>query len=178
MTRLLLPVLLALSLVACAPAQPLSQVLENHHFTTLDGQKKTLSQLRRESPTGVVMLTFWCTMCKSCRASEKDLAAIAESHKDKALVTGVVASRYDNPDKVRAYLDKSGISLRLLLDDQSQLARDLKVDHTTTTLVLDAEGKLRYFGTLRKGDQEYAQKALDDVLQGRPVAQPLGPIYG
>lgn len=178
MIRQLIPMLLALLLVATGSAQPLSRQLENYHFTTLDGQQKTLSQLKRESPTGVVMLTFWCTMCKSCRASEKDLAAIALAHKDKALVTGVVASRYDNPDKVKAYLERSGISLQLLVDDQSKLARDLNVDHTTTTLVLDADGKVRYFGTLRKGDQEYALKALDDVLAGRPVAQPLGPIYG
>src|ERR1041385_8240019 len=52
-------------------------------ITTLDGKSVKLSDLRKDkskSEKGVVVLTFWCTSCHSCRHVDKHLAELAKSY--------------------------------------------------------------------------------------------------
>ncbi|MCA9780792.1 MAG: hypothetical protein KC800_28930, partial [Candidatus Eremiobacteraeota bacterium] len=64
--------LLTLLVTVWAPAQPpgsaegqqpLGKTLPEFQFQALSGKDLSLTELRKQSPSGVVLLTFWCTEC-------------------------------------------------------------------------------------------------------------------
>lgn len=171
-------ILLTLLVTVWAPAQPLGKTLPEFDFQTLGEEKMRLSELRKKSPTGVVLLTFWCTECASCRATEESLAQVTREFADRAKVVAVASSKDDTPQTVRAYLDKHKTGIEVLMDPKGQFARYLGVDTTTTSLVLDQTGRVRYFGTLKRGKKFYAVEPLKQVLAKKIVGQPRGPLYG
>lgn len=175
----MLRTLIFLALCATALAQPLGQSLPNFDFQTLDGQNVTLSELREEASQGVVMLTFWCTTCASCRSTEDSLANLARKYGHQAKIVAIASSRRDTPKDVRAYFEKhDGLKLTVLMDPSSNAARHLELERTTTTVLLDKKGKVRYFGTFAQRDKHYAREAIRSLLEKDRVAQPLGPISG
>jgi peroxiredoxin len=161
-----------------ASAQPIGKILPEFQFQTLDGTWTSLSEMRKETPRGVVMLTFWCTTCNSCRANEQTLANLAKEFSDQAKVVAVASSRNDSVEDIQHYLKRHELDLPVILDPGSEFGRYLKVQRTTTTALLDRSGRLRYYGTLRKQSRFHAKIHLESVLANRIVSQPIGPIYG
>ena len=170
--------LLTLLVTVWAPAQPLGKTLPEFDFQTVDGENLNLSELRKKSPTGVVLLTFWCTECASCRATEESLAQVTREFAGKAKVVAVASSKDDTPQTVQAYLDKHKTGIEVLMDSKGRFARYLGVDTTTTTVILDQTGRVRYYGTLKRGKKFFAVDPLKQVLAKKIVGQPRGPLYG
>jgi peroxiredoxin len=177
MTRYLIIALVLLSTV-WTPAQPIGQSLPDFTLRTLGNKPVTLSQLRDQSPSGVLLMTFWCTDCASCRATEESLAWMTKKYGPKAKVVAIASSENDTSTSVQAYLKEHGTKIDVLLDTSGEFARHLKVNTTTTTVILDKSGRMRYFGTLKRGKRFFAQVPLEEVLGGKIVGQPRGPIYG
>jgi thiol-disulfide isomerase/thioredoxin len=176
--RILFVAILTLLVTVWAPAQPIGKTLPEFAFRTLDNQSVTLSQLRDQSPSGVLLMTFWCTECASCRATEESLAWLAKEYGRKIKVVAISSAKTDTADSVKAYLKEHGTQIDVLLDPTSEFARHLKVNTTTTTLILDQSGRMRYFGTLKRGRRFFALEPLKEILAGKIIGQPLGPIYG
>jgi peroxiredoxin len=170
--------LLTLLVTAWAPAQPLGKTLPEFDFQTLGGDSLKLSELREKSPTGVVLLTFWCTECASCRATEESLAQVTQQFAGQAKVVAVASSKDDTPRTVQAYLEKHKTGIEVLMDSKGRFARHLGVDTTTTTVILDQSGRVRYYGTLKRGKKFFAVDPLKQVIGKKIVGQPLGPLYG
>lgn len=169
---------LFLALSTWVSAQPIGKVLPDFQFRSTGGDAVTLSSLRESSPTGVVLLTFWCTNCNSCRATEQHLAKLSRDYHDRAAIFAVASSRDDTAQDVRDYLENAKLELPVLMDNKSELARYLKVVRTTSTAIFDDGGRLRYFGTLKRRRKFYAKTHLESVLAQKIVGQPKGPIYG
>lgn len=170
--------LLTLLVTVWAPAQPLGKALPEFGFQTIGGEELSLSELRKKSPTGVVLLTFWCTECASCRATEESLAQVTKEFAGKAKVVAIASSKDDTPQTVQAYLDKHKPGIEVLMDPKGGFALHLGVDTTTTTVVLDQTGRVRYYGTLKRGNKFFAVDPLKQVLAKKIVGQPRGPLYG
>ena len=170
--------LLTLLVTVWAPAQPLGKALPEFGFQTIGGEELSLSELRKKSPTGVVLLTFWCTECASCRATEESLAQVTKEFAGKAKVVAIASSKDDTPQTVQAYLDKHKPGIEVLMDPKGGFALHLGVDTTTTTVVLDQTGRVRYYGTLKRGNKFFAVDPLKQVLAKKIVGQPRGPRYG
>ena len=137
-----------------------------------------LSGIRAEAPNGTVLLTFWCTDCSSCRASEKHLSKLIKKYKGKAKILAVASSRNDTPETVKRYLTRHKLKLPVVMDPGSKLGHHFKVKRTTTTVLTDRDGRVRYFGTLLKRRKRYAEKSLVSVLRNGIVGQPIGPNFG
>lgn len=134
------------------------------------GSAFQLAAFRRtkESAGTITVLTFWCTTCGSCRMVEKDLDEKARDYKDKGVQFLMVASNHaETPDGVNRFLKKNRLGFRVLMDPESALARYLGAATTTTTAVVDAEGRLRYYGSLTK-----AEDAIRNLIAGEEVAVP------
>lgn len=171
-------VCILLLLSAPLPAQPVGKVLPDFEFRTLDSKAVTLYGLRDQTPGGVVLLTFWCTNCSSCRSTEGTLAMLTRKYGSKAKIVAVSSSKNDDVESVKAFLKKNGVRIQVLMDPSSDFARYLNVTRTTTTAILDSDGKLRYFGTFKRGHDFHAKEPLLAVLAGKKVEQPVGPLYG
>ena len=138
--------------------------------TDLAGKSWNLSDLQKQSESGVVSLTFWCTFCHSCRMMEARLQKMADYFSAKAAVVGVDASAADSADKVEDFTRNKKFTVPIFLDSDGGVADLFGISLTTTTVVIDTSGVLRYRGQFDGSGIAYAQNALNAVLEGKEVA--------
>jgi peroxiredoxin len=136
-------------------------------FTVKDaaGKSWTLGDLQKRTESGVVSLTFWCTFCHSCRMMDGRFQKLAADLKDKAAVVAIDASAADTAQRVEDFVRNKKFSVPVFIDADAKSADLFGVRLTTTTVVIDKSGALRYFG-----DFASAEAALRAVLEGKEVA--------
>ncbi|MFN8606030.1 MAG: TlpA disulfide reductase family protein [Vulcanimicrobiota bacterium] len=136
----------------------------------LDGSRQSLDQLRLAGKPLVLMT--WCSHCACCRGGEKTLLALQKEYPQMRM-RALDAQWGDDAPQVRSYLDRHRLNLPVLFDPGGGLCRLLGIRTSTTALVWDERGKMRYFGNLRG-----LSKALAQLSQGQPVVPPSSPQQG
>jgi hypothetical protein len=79
---------------------------------------------------------------------------------------------------VAAFLKKNEFALPVVLDPSGHTADLFGVNMTTTTVVIDGNGVLRYCGQFQRKDGGSAEEALKAVLAGTEVAIKTTPHVG
>ena len=151
---------------------------EVRDFTVTDNTGKTfrLGTLRRteESAGKIAVLTFWCTTCHSCRGIERGFDEKAKEYLGQGVLFLAVDSNFtDNPKRVNRFLEQNELGFPVLMDSESEIARYFGARLTTTTAVIDADGRLRYYGGFQGADA-----AVRNLMAGEEVAVPEGPGGG
>ena len=167
--RTLLGLALGLHLTLAAAAEPAT-------FHRLDGRPVNLAQLCKSSPTGVVLLVCWCSECPSCRRVEGQVEKLTREYHDRARVFAVDVHASDTPDQVKKFLTASKLGLDIVIDET--LVDKYKIERTTTALLFDSQGRLRYQGPFSTKDKECAHLALEQLLRGDPVSPEKLPQNG
>jgi len=148
---------------------------------TLDGKSVRLSELQkdgRRTQKGVVVLSFWCTTCHSCRDVEHLLARLSRDYEGQAAVIALAANADESAESVDAFLKKNGLDLPVVLDPSGNTADLFGVNRTTTTVVIDGNRVLRYCGQFQQKGGGSAEEALKAVLAEQEVAIKTTPHYG
>ena len=148
---------------------------------TLDGKSVKLNELQKDqtrTKTGVVVLSFWCSTCHSCRDVEEFLAKLAKDYAGQAAVFALDANADETAKRVAAFVKENGLELPIVLDPSGNTADLFGVQRTTTTVVIDGNGVLRYCGQFRQQDGGSAEAALRAVLAGKEVAIKTTPHNG
>lgn len=148
---------------------------------TLDGKRVKLSELQKDetrTKNGVVVLSFWCSTCHSCRDVEHLIAELAKDHEGQAAVIALDANAGETAKSVAAFVKKNGLELPVVLDPSGNTADLFGVKRTTTTVVIDGNGVLRYCGQFRQKGGGSAEEALKAVLAGNEVAIKTTPHNG
>ena len=110
----------------------------------------------------VVVVNFWNYDCPPCRQEQPVLQADWASLRSKGVsfvgvmfVGGVPAWPGDRA-AARAYLQQFGVTYPVLVDDHSSIARSFAIQGIPTTVVADANGRLRFrvLGRVRSGQLE------------------------
>ena len=162
---------LVLTLVVTVSA--LAEAVPPLWFKQLSGQRLRLPQLSSQSSSGVVVCVLWCSHCGSCRAVEDDVDNLCVEMRGRAEVEALQARVDDDKRSIAAYLGKHRRHFEVLQDPPGGLADRLNIGLTTTTVIFDDKGAIRYFGGWRS-----ARAALEELLQGSPVSQPTSPFNG
>jgi thiol-disulfide isomerase/thioredoxin len=139
---------------------------------TINGKKWTLSQLRNNTELtsdGTIVLTFWCSFCHSCRHVDQSLNKLAQNYKGKAAVIALDASDGETTEEVTRFAKEKGLTLPIALNASGSAADIFGAKVTTTTVVIDKQGVLRYCGQFGNARHPFAQNALEAVLQGQTV---------
>ena len=144
----------------------------------LDGQAHSIPELAAQPGTEAVVLVIWCSRCGSCRGAERDLAVYSEQGGEKVRVYAVDPHPSDTPEKIKRFLTGQGIKLNVLRDPSQALISGLKIDKTTTALVYDKTGKLRYLGPFQGDGSGFARDAVTQVLAGHEVSMKTRPLKG
>jgi peroxiredoxin len=141
-------------------------------FTVSDLTGKTvkLSDLQKRTESGVVSLTFWCTFCHSCRMMDARFQKLAGELKEKATIVAVDASATDNAQRIDDFTKAKKFSVPVFLDSEGRTADLFGVRLTTTTILIDKSGVLRYWGQFGGEANPAAENALRAVLDGKDVA--------
>ena len=149
---------------------------------TLDGKAVKLSELRKDekrTKKGVVVLSFWCSTCSSCRRVEQHLDKLARDYEGRAAVIALDANAGETAEKITAFAKEKGLTMPIVLDPDGRTADMFGTEVTTTTVVIDGDGVLRYCGRFRESDRAaYAEDALKAVLAGKVVAVKTTPHDG
>jgi thiol-disulfide isomerase/thioredoxin len=142
----------------------------------LDGKAVKLSELqkdRKRTKKGVVVLSFWCSTCHSCRRVEHQLDKLAKDYAGQAAVIALDANAGETAARVAAFAKKTGLTMPIVLDPSGRTADLFDTEVTTTTVVIDGKGVLRYCGRFGQGAE-----ALKAVLAGKEVAVKTTPHDG
>jgi peroxiredoxin len=135
----------------------------------LSGKLVKLSELRKSTESGLVSLTFWCTFCHSCRHMDAPFDALASDLKGKAAVVALDASVTDNAASVEKFTRAKKFGVPVYLDAGGKVADLFGVKVTTTTIVIDKAGIVRYRGHFEGQQGPHARKALEALLGGKDV---------
>jgi len=139
---------------------------------SIAGRKWKLSELRQNkeiTADGTLVLTFWCSFCHSCRHVEKSLDALAQEYRGKVGVIALDASAGETTEGVAEFARARELSLPIALDASGTSADVFGTRVTTTTVVIDKDGLLRYRGQFGDGRHSFALDALQAVLAGKDV---------
>ena len=143
---------------------------------TLDGKTVKLSELQEDqkrTKQGVVVLSFWCSTCSSCRRVEHRLDQLAKHYAGQAAVIALDANAGETRERVAAFAKEKGLAMPIVLDPGGRTADLFGTEVTTTTLVIDGKRVLRYCGRFWQGEE-----ALKAVLAGKEVAVKTTPHDG
>jgi len=139
-------------------------------LTTIDGERIELARYYGKQP---VYLKFWATWCVPCREQMPAFEKAYQQYKGKIAVVAVNAGFSDKEPDVRAYREKFGIHMPIVIDDGS-LAGQLNLRVTPQHVVIGRDGRIVHIGHLH-------DKALEDALakvandDSAPSALPLAP---
>lgn len=139
---------------------------------TIAGKKWKFSELQKNAELtkdGVLVLTFWCSFCHSCRDVEQELDKLAKKYKGKAGVIAIDASAGETAEGVADFAEKHGLSFPIALNASGVTADIFGVRVTTTTVIVDENGVLRYCGQFADRNHRFAEAALTAVLEGEEV---------
>lgn len=149
--------------------------------TDLDGKSWKFSELHGKAgmkKRGPVVLTFWCSFCHSCRHVEQHLDELAKKYKGRAAVIALDASANDTAEAAAEVAEEKGLTLPVVLEPKGNTADLFDTKVTTTTVVIDRDGVLRYCGRFGDGKQAFAEDALKAVLDGKDVRVASTPHRG
>lgn len=120
-----------------------------------DGKTQSLAHLRGKW----VVVNFWATWCAPCIKEIPDLAAFAKANQGNAVVLGI-ALDYDEPNSVKAFARKVGMTYALILGEGQTEKQFGKLKGLPTTLVYDPSGKQVFSktGTVTRGQLEGLMK--------------------
>lgn len=138
----------------------------------INGKPRKLSELQNDASLtedGTLAFTFWCSFCHSCRDVEADLDNLATKYKGMVGVIALDASPGETMETVTEFATKKGLSLPIALNSDGTAAVLFGITKTTTTVVIDSKGVLRYRGRFQDDEHPYADNAIIAVLAGSDV---------
>lgn len=103
----------------------------------LDGEIVRLSDYRGK----VVLVNFWATWCPPCKEEMPALQQLHEEMGDRVEILGL--DRAEPAETVRRFVRKYGITFKVLLDREDEVARRYQLTGIPETFFVDSEGVVR-----------------------------------
>ncbi len=199
MATLILTALIAVSVVGAetVPTLAIGSPAPDFHLPGIDGKMHSLADYNSAK---ILVVVFTCDHCPTAQLYEGRIKQLAADYQDKGVA--LVAIQPNDPKAVR--LDEMGytdvgdsldemkiraayrqFNFPYLYDGATQsVARAYGPVSTPHVFIFDAQRKLRYQGRVDSSMRENlarihdARDAIDALLAGKPVANPVRPTMG
>ena len=123
----------------------------------LQGKEHKLADYRGK----VVVLNFWATWCDPCREEMPSMQRLQDKLAGKSFA--ILAIDYgEGAPRIQDFLKKVPVRFTVLLDRDTTTATAWKVKVLPTTLVLDAQQRIRYSVV---GDLEWDSQFVEDTIK-------------
>jgi len=144
---IVLTLLLAVALIAAGCVTTSAEVAESvtpapdFQLLNLDGQTVSLSDFRGKP----VMLNFWATWCGPCRAEMPYIQQVYDERSDDGLVV-LAINIGESLAKVKGFMQDYGLTFPVLLDIQTEVAKQYNIQVIPTTFFIDPDGGIQDVG--------------------------------
>lgn len=106
----------------------------------INGNTVSLSKLKGKK----VILNFWATTCPYCKIEMPELEKFIKNHKNDVQLLAIDIG--ENKSTVNSYLNGKGYTFTILLDNDTKVALDYKVQFIPMSFFIDKSGIIRSIG--------------------------------
>jgi peroxiredoxin len=159
------------------PAE-IGQPVPAFEATSLSGEAFSL-ETAIQSHKAVVVL-FTSTVCPYANYFASHVRELSEAYGPRGvLFVGVNSNNWESLQEIIDHTREQGFSFPMIKDEGHVIAGRLGADRTPEAFLVDSTGRLRYRGRIKsKQESPDLQRALDAVLEGRPVGRPVTKAFG
>jgi peroxiredoxin len=176
---------LAAALLATSPAGAVAgrpvdigEPVPAFEATSLSGEAFSLEAAVREHKAVVVLFTS--TVCPYANYFASHVRELSETYGPRGvLFVGVNSNNWESRQEIIDHTRERGFAFPMIKDEGHVIADRLGADRTPEAFLVDSSGRLRYRGWVKsKQESPDLQRALDAVLEGRPVRRPVTKAFG
>lgn len=160
-------------------------------LTDTDGKKHTLSEYTKQ---GKIVVLEWfnpgCPYVIKHHHNHKTMATLANEFSGKDVVwiavnSGAPGKQGHGLDLNKQHKKDWGIAYPILIDESGDVGRMYEAKTTPHMYIVDKNGVLQYAGAIDNnrsattlGDVNYVRQALNQILAGETVTEPITQPYG
>jgi peroxiredoxin len=146
--------------------------------TSLQGERFALHEaLGRHKAVVVLFLSTVCPYAKYFAAHIREMDELYGPQ--GVLFLGVNSNDWESAAEVIEHARKMGFGFQMVKDERHAIADRLGATATPEAFLVDASGRLRYRGWIKsKQESPDLQRAIEAVLEGRPVRRPETRPFG
>jgi peroxiredoxin len=147
-------VILAFILISPLFTNMVGEEAPDFSVTGTEGENFTLS----ENSGKVILLDLMSTTCPACVSEMKHLKELFGRYsEDEVVIITIDVQRSDSNSDLRAFKSKYGDNWTFARDT-SDVANKYNVNYTPTTVIIDKEGIIRYYGTGEQSEKTLVQE--------------------
>jgi thiol-disulfide isomerase/thioredoxin len=152
---------LCLLLMAAGFAEPAAEAAANvgdklaaRSFELLGGGAATLPPQGKKA----CVINLWASWCPPCREEMPQLQAFYDKHRKDPEIGLYLVNYAETAEAVKEFMQKSSLSMPVLLDLRGEAAKMLYTSAIPTTVITDAEGRIifRKVGAVTAAELEAA----------------------
>ena len=114
----------------------------NFELEDLDGEFQELNDFLGEGP---ILISFWATWCKPCIQELREYNKIYEEFKDDGFIIIAISTDSERSvAKVKPFISSMGYKFPVLLDTNSDVARDYYARVMPYSVILNKDGQILY----------------------------------
>jgi peroxiredoxin len=125
-----------------AKAVELGAQAPDFKLQTLSGQQFQLSDYQGKKP---VYLVFWATWCPICKAEIPNFKKLHAQLGDKVEILAINVGFQDTLEKAKSYTIEQELPYSVAFDENTVITKNYGVIGTPWQVVIDINGKVRYF---------------------------------
>jgi peroxiredoxin len=127
-----------------------------------------------------VVLVFLSTVCPYANYFAGHIREMAETYGPRGvLFVGVYSNGWESREEAAAHGRERGFAFPIVKDEGHVIADTIGATRTPEAFVVDASGRLRYRGrVMSKQESPELRRALEAVLEGKPVRTPVTKAFG
>ena len=156
----------------------IGQPVPRFEAVSVQGEALSIETAVRDHKAVIVLFTS--TVCPYANYFAAHVRELAETYGPRGvLFVGVNSNNWESRQDVVDHALERGFTFPMLKDEGHRIADRFGASRTPEVFLVDSTGRLRYRGWVKsKQESPDLQRALDAVLDGRPVRRPVTKAFG